>query len=142
MNPAGSSRPRFQQPGWLPKVGARWWLALTAAALLAGIGLRVTWLDQVPPGFNQDEACNGYDAYSILRTGRDQHGNFLPLVVQAFNDYRMPLFDYSLVPLIAAFGLTPAVVRLGAAVWGSVDLAAMTAMAGLTLGWPGAAVAA
>jgi hypothetical protein len=141
MNPAGS-RPRFHQPGWLPNASARWWLALTVIALLVGISLRVMWLDQVPPGFNQDEACNGYDAYSILRTGRDQHGHLFPLVIQGFNDYRMPMFDYSLVPLVGLFGLKPAVVRLGAAIWGIVDLLAMTILGGVLLGLPGAAAAA
>ena len=62
----------------------------------------------MPAGFNQDEACNGYDAYSLLRTGRDQHGNLLPVAIQAFNDYRMPLFDYS---LIVPIGLFRAAVR-------------------------------
>ncbi len=99
-------------------------------------------LDQSPPGLNQDEACNGYDAYSILETGRDQHGNFMPLVMQGFNDYRMPLFDYSLVPFVAAFGLKPAGVRLCAAMWGAVDMFVIALLAGLLLGWPGAAIAA
>jgi len=113
-----------------------------AVALVAGAGLRVARLDKVPPGLHQDEACNGYDAYSILKTGRDHHGNFLPIALQGFNDYRMPLFAYSLVPLVDALGLKPAVVRLGAAIWGIVDLAAITLVAGLTLGWSGAAAAA
>lgn len=115
---------------------------LLAAALVAGLGLRVLRLDHAPPALHQDEACNGYDAYSILTTGRDHRGNFLPLVIQAFNDYRMPLFDYSLVPIVGAFGLKPSAVRLGAAIWGSVDIVAITILAALTLGLPGAAVAA
>jgi len=110
-------------------------------ALIAGVGLRVARLGSVPLGFDQDEACSAYDAYSILKTGRDHHGNFLPLALQAFNDYRMALFGYSLIPVIGLFGLKPAVVRLGAAIWGSVDLAAVTLLTGLMLGWPGAAVA-
>ena len=113
-----------------------------AVSLVVGIGLRTVRLGSVPPGLNADEACNGYDAYSILTTGRDQHGNLLPLLPQGFNDYRLPLFDYSLVPLIGAFGLKPAVVRLGAAIWGVADLIAITLLAGVALGWPGAAVAA
>ena len=116
--------------------------AVVIIALVAGICLRVVRLDQVPPALSQDEACEGYDAYSILLTGRDHHGNFMPLAMQGFNDYRMPLFQYSLVPLVAAFGLKPAVVRLGAALWGSVDLVALTVLAGLMMGWPGAAAAA
>jgi hypothetical protein len=113
-----------------------------AVALVAGVGLRVVRLDKMPPALNQDEACEGYDAYSILTTGRDHHGNVMPIAFQAFNDYRMPLFQYSLVPLVAALGLKPAVVRLGAAIWGIVDLAAITIVAGLLLGWSGAAAAA
>ena len=114
---------------------------LIAVALLAGIGLRVTRLDKVPPALAQDEACDGYDAYSILKTGRDHHGNFMPIVMQGFNDYRMPLFQYSLVPL-GVFGLKAAVVRLGAAIWGIVDMVAITIVAGLMFGWAGAAAAA
>ena len=116
--------------------------AVIAVALLAGVGLRVARLDKIPPALAQDEACDGYDAYSILTTGRDHHGNFMPIVMQGFNDYRMPLFQYSLVPLIGVFGLKTAVVRLGAAIWGIVDLVAITIAAGLMLGWPGAAAAA
>ena len=54
----------------------------------------------------------------------------------------MPLFQYSLVPLVGVFGLKTAVVRLGAAIWGIVDLVAITIAAGLMFGWPGAAAAA
>ncbi len=112
------------------------------AALATGVGLRTIRLASVPAGTYCDEACNGYDAYSLLTTGRDHHGNFLPIVVQGFNDARMPLFDYSLVPLVAAFGMKTAVVRLGAALWGIIDLFAITAMAALMFGMPGAAIAA
>ena len=116
--------------------------AVVVVSLLAGIVLRTIALDSVPPGLHHDEACNGYDAYSILHTGRDHHGNFLPIAIEAFGDYRPPIFDYSLVPLIAAFGLKAAVVRLGAALWGIVDLVGTIGLAGLMLGWPGAAAAA
>jgi hypothetical protein len=112
------------------------------ASLIAGVGLRVVQLDQVPPGTYSDEACNGYDAYCILRTGRDHHGNFLPLLFQGLNDYRMPLFNYSLVPLIAVGGLKVSVVRLGAAIWGIADVIAAVTIAGLIIGPPGAIITA
>ena len=133
---AGASSLRFS-----PVVNRASVLVLVAA-IVAGVGLRVVRLDQSPPGLNQDEACNGYDAYCILKTGRDQHGNFMPLTIQAFNDYRMPLFDYSLVPFVAAFGLKPASVRLCAAMWGAADMFLIAALGGLLLGLPGAAIAA
>lgn len=53
----------------------------------------------------------------------------------------MPLYQYSLVPLVAAFGLKVSVIRLGAALWGILDRIAVTAIALLTLGPPGAAAA-
>jgi 4-amino-4-deoxy-L-arabinose transferase-like glycosyltransferase len=115
---------------------------LAGALLLAGAGMRLIRLDRVPLGLQPDEACNGYDAYCLLRTGRDQHGNFLPLAIQAFNDYRMPLFDYSIVPLIAAFGLRPAAVRSGAALWGILDMTAITMLGGAMFGTAGAVAAA
>jgi hypothetical protein len=116
-------------------------VSILAAALTLGIALRTAGLESVPAGFNQDEACNGYDAYSLLRTGRDQHGNFLPVAIQAFNDYRMPLFDYSLVVPVELFGLRPMSVRLGAALWGIADMIAVAAVACMIIGLRGAALA-
>ncbi len=115
---------------------------LLATGLAAGIGLRTLALGRVPLGFNQDEACNGYDAYCLLKTGADQHGNRFPIVIQGFNDYRMPLFDYSLVPLIGVFGPTPMAVRLGAAVWGVTDLFGIAVLGWLMFGLRGAAAVA
>jgi 4-amino-4-deoxy-L-arabinose transferase-like glycosyltransferase len=117
-------------------------LAIVAFAIMAGIALRTLWLDSAPPGLHPDEACEGYDAYSILETGRDHRGHFMPLAMEGFHDYRMPLFQYSLVPLVAAFGLKVWVIRLGAALWGIIDLMAVTAIALVMLGPPGAAAAA
>ena len=90
-------------------------IAIIIFAIIAGVALRTAWLGNVPPGLHPDEACEGYDAYSILETGRDHRGNFMPLAMEGFHDYRMPLFQYSLVPLVAAFGLKVWVIRLGAA---------------------------
>ncbi len=117
-------------------------IIVVVLALALGVGVRTFRLDGVPPGFHWDEACVGYDAYSILKTGRDHHGHFLPLNEEAFNDYRRPLLTYSLIPLIELLGLKVTTVRLGAALWGISGLVAITALAGLMLGWPGAAAAA
>lgn len=138
---SGAKPPESRAP-LRPIVMDRVYALVVVIALVAGVGLRVVRLAEVPPGLHHDEACDGYDAYSILETGRDHHGNFLPFVMQGFNDYRMPLFQYSLVPLVAVFGLKPTTVRLGAALWGVADLIAITLLAWLILGWPGAVAAA
>ena len=50
--------------------------------------LRVIFLGTIPNGFYCDEASNGYDAYSILHTGRDRHQEFLAPLLKSFgNDY-------------------------------------------------------
>jgi 4-amino-4-deoxy-L-arabinose transferase-like glycosyltransferase len=142
-----SSRPlilrgSLLQPAVKRSVTDRLSIVVVVLALGFGVGVRTFRLDGVPPGFHWDEACVGYDAYSILKTGRDHHGHFLPLNEEGFNDYRRPLLTYSLIPLIEVLGLNVTTVRLGAALWGISDLVAITTLAGLMLGWPGAAAAA
>ena len=116
------------------------WIAIAVLLIAAAIP-RLIALDRAPLGLNQDEACNGYDAYSLAQTGRDQHGNRWPIVIQAFNDYRMPLYDYSLVPIVAMFGLKASTVRLGAALWSIADLAAIAILGWVMFGARGGAAA-
>jgi hypothetical protein len=33
-----------------------------------------------------DEAALGYNAYSVLETGHDEYGQFLPLIFKSFGD--------------------------------------------------------
>jgi hypothetical protein len=65
-----------------------------------------------PPALNADEAANAYDAYSILKTGKDQYGNTMPLRFKSFGDYKLPLLTYLAVPFIRAFGLTETGIRM------------------------------
>src|SRR3989339_1188273 len=58
-----------------------------------------------PPCFNTDEASFGYNAYSILKTGRDEYGTLLPLRLKSFGDYKMPLYSYLSIPFIVIGGL-------------------------------------
>jgi 4-amino-4-deoxy-L-arabinose transferase-like glycosyltransferase len=58
-----------------------------------------------PPAFNADEAAFGYNAYSLLKTGKDEYGSFLPLRLKSFGDYKMPLYSYLSVPFMAVMGL-------------------------------------
>lgn len=58
-----------------------------------------------PPCFNTDEAAFGYNAYSLLKTARDEYGSLFPLRLKSFGDYKMPLYSYLSVPFIATFGL-------------------------------------
>src|SRR4030043_723244 len=97
---------------------------LFTLVFLVGFYLRVHDLTQSPPGFYLDEASIGYNAYSILKTGKDEYGVVWPLFFRAFGEYKNPLFIYALVPLIAINGLSIETIRLGAVVWGSLGVLA------------------
>ncbi len=90
---------------------------LLAVILLASF-LRLWRLDQVPTSLFGDELDVGYHAYSILKTGKDYSGNFMPIQFQSLAEWRTPLYLYSSVPTVAIFGITPWGVRLPAALFG------------------------
>jgi len=75
-----------------------------AIFLLAFI-LRFWQLGSVPQSLDWDEASLGYNAYSIMKTGRDEYGSFLPLSIRSFGDYKPPLYTYLTVLPVWLFGL-------------------------------------
>lgn len=87
---------------------------------LIALFLRLYQLTNFPAGFTADEAAQGYTAYSILKTGRDEWGVRLPLTPRFFGDFKPPLLTYLLVPSIAVFGLNEFSVRLPNAILGSL----------------------
>ncbi len=86
-------------------------LALLLLAILIGVFFSLYKRNQVPPCFNSDEAAFGYNAYSLLKTGRDEYGALLPLRLKSFLDYKMPLYSYLSIPFIAVFGLNESSTR-------------------------------
>ncbi len=84
--------------------------------------LRLYKLDQVPVALFGDEVDVGYQAYSILKTGRDYYGNFMPLHFHSLAEYRTPLYLYSAVPSVALFGISALGVRLPAAIFGIASI--------------------
>lgn len=92
-------------------------LALLSILLVALI-LRVFLLDKLPIGFTADEASFGYDAYSILKTGKDAWGVSFPLALRSFGDFKLPLYTYLAIPSVAIFGLNELAVRLPGAILG------------------------
>lgn len=86
--------------------------------LILAAFLRLWRIDQVPVSLFGDELDVGYHAYSILKTGKDYSGNFMPLHFHSFAEWRTPLYLYSSVPTVALFGISPLGVRLPAAIFG------------------------
>jgi len=83
---------------------------------------RIYSITDVPAGFFCDEAAIGYNAYSILTTGRDEYGKIFPVFFRSFDDYKPPLAIYSTVPFIYIFGLTELSVRLQSFFYGIVTI--------------------
>ncbi len=67
-----------------------------------------------------DEAALGYNAFSILKTGRDEYGKFLPIIFKSFGDYKPGLYIYLCIPFVFLFGLTEYAVRLPSIILGSL----------------------
>lgn len=94
---------------------------LVAILFFAAI-LRLWRLGSIPPGLTQDEAALGYNAYSILKTGRDEYGKFLPVIFKSFGDYKPGLYIYLDVPFVAALGLNEVSTRLPSALAGVLSV--------------------
>ena len=67
-----------------------------------------------------DEAALGYNAYSIIKTGRDEYGALLPIIFKSFGDYKPGLYIYLCLPFVYLFGLTEFSVRLPSIILGSL----------------------
>jgi 4-amino-4-deoxy-L-arabinose transferase-like glycosyltransferase len=84
--------------------------------------LRIWQLAKIPTGIHGDEASIGYNAYSLLKTAKDQNGNFLPLTIDQFGDYRPAGYHYLDIPFVAIFGLNELAVRLPSAIFGALTV--------------------
>ncbi len=62
-------------------------------------------LDQIPNGVYVDEASSGYNAYSILKTGKDEYGKSFPLAFRFLGSYTPPLYTYFTTLPVYLFGL-------------------------------------
>jgi len=99
-------------------------ILLIFIVLLAFV-LRFYQLGQNPPSLTWDEAAIGYNAYSILKTGKDEHGRFLPIdYFASFGDYKPPVAVYASVLSTAIFGLNEFSTRLPSALFGTLTVLA------------------
>ena len=83
---------------------------------------RFVGLSGLPPALNRDEAGIGYNAYSLIQTGRDEHGQRLPLAFQSIGDYKMPLYIYAATIPVSLFGLNDFSIRFWSALAGVVSV--------------------
>lgn len=86
--------------------------------------LRLWKLGDVPISPDWDEVALGYNAYSILETGRDEYGEFLPIILRSFDDYKPALYTYLIIPFIKFFDLNIISVRLPSVILGILTIIA------------------
>lgn len=85
---------------------------------LLAVFLRLYQLGVNPPSLDWDEASLGYNAYSILKTGKDEFGRAWPISIRSFEDYKPAVYTYLTIPSIALLGLNEFSVRLPSAICG------------------------
>ncbi len=94
---------------------------LLISIVILGILLRFWQLDKIPVSLNWDEVSQGYNALSILKSGKDEWGKFLPLAnFRAYGDYPTTFYMYATIPFVYFFGLSEITVRLPSAIFGSL----------------------
>lgn len=94
-------------------------------AFLIAFLLRTYNLSTIPVGLHGDEASIGYNAYSLLKTLKDQNGHFLPISIDQFGDFRPAGYHYLDIPFVALFGLNELAVRLPSAIFGAFSIIAL-----------------
>ena len=85
---------------------------LLFSTIILAIILRFSFLSRLPTGFVPEEVSNGWNAYSILKTGRDEWGTWLPLVFKETGGYKLALNSYLIVPIMAVLGPSELTVRI------------------------------
>src|SRR5689334_25153800 len=93
-------------------------ILLILVVFLAAI-LRFWHLTLVPPALNSDEVAIGYNAYSILKTGKDEYNIPHPLTFRSFDDYKMPVYVYMVAVSMAVLVFNDFAVRFPSALFGT-----------------------
>lgn len=92
-------------------------IILTLIILLAGL-LRIYDIQNTPAGLTWDEASLGYNAYSLMMTGKDEYGAWFPVNLKSFGDFKPALYAYLAIPFVGILGLNEFAVRLPSALAG------------------------
>lgn len=75
-------------------------ITILLSIISVAVILRFYQLDKIPPGLNIDEASEGYNAFSILHTGKDRYGQSFPILFRSFGSFQAPLYTYfSIIPI-------------------------------------------
>lgn len=93
--------------------------------LLTAICFRLYKLTSSPPAFYTDESSIAYNAWSIVETGRDEHGASWPMFFEAYGEWKLPVYIYSVALIQWLLGPLDMSVRLPAVIFGVGTVHAM-----------------
>jgi 4-amino-4-deoxy-L-arabinose transferase-like glycosyltransferase len=93
---------------------------LLSLLLLASFFIRIYKINSLT--LFGDELDVGYQAYSLLHTGKDYKGNFFPTYLQSIAESRAPLLIYLTVPSVKIFGLNELGVRFVPILFGVLSI--------------------
>lgn len=61
---------------------------------------RLFQIEELPPGLNNDEVSQGYNAFSLSHTGKDRYGQNLPILFKSYYSFQAPLYTYfTIIPI-------------------------------------------
>lgn len=97
----------------------KYWLFICVLGI--GIFLRLYHLGSLPISLHEDEVGVGYNAFTLLTTGKDEHGVAYPITLR---EDAPPIIFYAAVPSLFIFGATNMAVRFPSALIGIATIAA------------------
>lgn len=108
----------------MTKLLSKYYLVLLVFVFILAFVLRFNNLDKIPNGLYQDETAIGYNAYSILTTGKDEYGKSFPVYFKSFGDQKLPIYIYATAVSEKIFGVNAFAVRLPSALFGFLTVIA------------------
>lgn len=76
------------------------YLIIFLIIILGATIVRFYQLNKLPPGLIIDESSEGYNAFSLLHTGKDRYGQSFPVLFRSFGSFQAPLYTYlSIIPI-------------------------------------------
>lgn len=79
---------------------------LFSGLILLTVFLRFYQLGSLPEGLSLDEASQGYNAFSLINTGKDRYGENFPILFRSFGSFQAPLYTYLTIMPVFLFGNT------------------------------------
>ncbi len=93
--------------------------------IILGGFLRFYKLSDYPIQLNHDEISQAYDTASIVKTGKDIYGNFLPLAFLSTGDYKVGHYIYISTIFYRIFGDREFTIRIASAFFGTLTIASV-----------------